>query len=369
MARTSTDSPAASVRDAQSTQVLGTIADLPRDYYEALTQLNTLPLWPSLRALLPRHQPTRRTQPVLWRYADIRPQLLRAGELTPIERAERRVLVLCNPGLGLENMQATPSIYVGLQLILPGEKAPNHRHTPSAIRFVIEGNGGYTIVEGEKLPMEKGDLILTPSLLWHDHGHEGEGPVVWLDALDLPLVYGLEASYAIEAPPQQVTRPAGHSARRYHQGGVIPYAALGAHRAQYPLLRFPWKDVRQTLDALSAVTPRNERVHVAYVNPETGRECLPTLGFSALLLRPGEEVVMPRRSASAVLHVVEGEGVLYVDEATHRFGEADTMAIPTHADVRIANGSAGHPLALFMVDDAPLQRALGFYEEFGRSSA
>ena len=226
----------------------------------------------------------------MWRYADIRPQLLRAGELTPIERAERRVLVLCNPGLGLESMQATPSIYVGLQLILPGEKAPNHRHTPSAIRFVIEGNGGYTIVEGEKLPMEKGDLILTPSLLWHDHGHEGEGPVVWLDALDLPLVYGLEASYAIEAPPQQVTRPAGHSTRRYRQGGVIPYAALGAQRAQYPLLRFPWKDVRRALDTLSAVTPSDERVHVAYVNPETGRECLPTLGFSALLLRPGEEI-------------------------------------------------------------------------------
>src|SRR4029453_4678325 len=151
------------------------------------------------------------------------------------------------------------SIYVGLQLILPGEKAPNHRHTPSATRFVIEGNGGYTLREGEKLSMEKGDLILTPSLLWHDHGHEGEGPVVWLDALDLPLVYGLEASYAIEAPPQQVTRPAGHSARRYRQGGVIPYAGLGARRAQYPLLRFPWKDVRQTLDALAAVAPRNER--------------------------------------------------------------------------------------------------------------
>jgi gentisate 1,2-dioxygenase len=122
--------------------------------------------------------------------------------------------------------------------------------------------------------MEKGDLILTPSLLWHDHGHEGEGPVVLLDALDLPLVYGLEASYAIEAPPQQVTRPAGHSTRRYRQGGVIPYAALGRQRAPYPLLRFPWKDVRQTLDAFSALTPRNERVHVAYVNPETGRECL-----------------------------------------------------------------------------------------------
>ena len=343
---------------------LGSVADLPPDYYAALTRINTLPLWPSLRALLPRHRPARRTQPVLWKYADVRPQLLRAGELTPIEKAERRVLVLCNPGLGLENMQATPSIYIGMQLILPGEKAPNHRHTPAAIRFVVEGRGGFTIVEGEKLPMEKGDLILTPSLLWHDHGHEGRGPVIWFDALDLPLVYGLEASYAIEAPRQRVTRPPGHSTQRYRQGGVVPYATLAGQRAGIPLLRFPWKDVRATLSALATVTPRDRLVHVAYVNPETGRACLPTLGFSALLLRPGEEAVLPKRSASAVLHVVDGVGCAYIDDTTHRFAEADTMAVPTHADVRIANASARRALALFMVDDAPLQRALGFYEEF-----
>ena len=350
---------------AAAANALGSVADLPPDYYAALTRINTLPLWPSLRALLPRSKPARRTQPVLWRYADVRPQLLRAGELTPIEKAERRVLVLCNPGLGLENMQATPSIYIGLQLILPGEKAPNHRHTPSAIRFVVEGQGGFTIVEGEKLPMERGDLILTPSLRWHDHGHDGDGPVIWLDALDLPFVYGLEASYAVEAPAQRVTRPAGHSTQRYRQGGVVPYATVGAQRAAYPLLRFPWSEVKATLAALASVTPRDERVHVAYVNPETGRECLPTLGFSALLLRPGEEIALPRRSASAVLHGVEGAGTAYIDEVTHRFGEADTMAVPTHADVRIVNASSKRTLMLFMVDDAPLQRSLGFYEEFG----
>lgn len=343
---------------------LGSVDDLPRDYYEALARRNLLPLWPSLRALLPRQAPARRTQPVLWRYADIRPQLLRAGELTPIEKAERRVLVLCNPGLGLENMQATPSIYIGLQLILQGEVAPNHRHTPSAIRFVVEGRGGFTIVDGEKLPMEKGDLILTPSLTWHDHGHEGEGPVIWLDALDLPLVYFLEASYAIEAPPQRATRPAGYGTSRYGQGGVVPYASLSARTTRYPLLRFPWRDVKATLEGLAHSTPRNERVHVAYVNPETGAPCLPTLGFSALLVRPGEEATLPKRSASAVLHVVEGRGTAAIDGTHHDFDEADTMAVPTHADVRIVNASSRHPLALFVVDDAPLQRALGFYEEF-----
>ena len=171
---------------------LGRLEDLPADYLAALATLSVAPLWPQLRGLLPRGMPARQTLPHAWRYQDIRPQLLRAGELTPIEKAERRVLVLCNPGHGLDKLIATPTIYVGLQLILPGEVAPNHRHTPTAVRFVVEGSGGFTCVDGEKCPMEKGDLILTPAGLWHEHGHEGTGPVIWLDALDLPLVYGID---------------------------------------------------------------------------------------------------------------------------------------------------------------------------------
>ncbi len=131
---------------------LGTIEDLPQEYVAAMTALNVGPLWPSLRAFLPYDIPARNTAPALWRYQDIRPLLMQAGELTPIEKAERRVLMLCNPGLGLENAQATPSIYLGYQMILPGETAPNHRHSPSAIRFVVEGEGGYTTVEGESCP-------------------------------------------------------------------------------------------------------------------------------------------------------------------------------------------------------------------------
>ena len=343
---------------------LGSVADLPVDYYDGLVAKNTLPLWPALRSVLPYGKPVRKTKPVLWRYADVRPDVIRAGELTPIEKAERRVIVMCNPGLGLENMQATPTIYIGLQLILPGETAPNHRHSPSAVRFVVEGKGGFTVVRGEKLPMEKGDLILTPPGLWHEHGHEGEGPVIWLDALDLPLVYGIDASYAIEAKPQAVTDPGNASAARFAQGGVIPYASLTRARADYPLLRFPWRGVRQALADMARVTPAGEPVHVAYVNPETGRECLPTLGFSALMLRAGEELALPRRSASAVLHVVEGGGTAVVDGVALPFGESDTLAVPTHADVRLANASGKAPAFLFMVDDAPLHRKLGFYEVF-----
>jgi gentisate 1,2-dioxygenase len=137
-----------------------------------------MPLSPSLRAALPYGKPSRRTVPTLWRYGDLRPELMRAGELTPVEMAEQRVLVLCNPGLGPEQLKATPSIYIGMQLILPGETAPNHLHTPSAVRIVVEGDGGLTVVRGERLQMKKGDLILTPPGLWRQHGHEGNEPVV-----------------------------------------------------------------------------------------------------------------------------------------------------------------------------------------------
>jgi len=343
---------------------LGRLEDLPPDYVKALAAQNTLPLWPSLRAVLPYGVPTRATQPVHWRYRDIRPQLLRAGELTPIEKAERRVLVLCNPGLGLENMKATATIYIGLQLILPGETAPNHRHTPSAVRFVVEGEGGFTVVDGEKLPMEKGDLILTPPGLWHEHGHEGKGPVVWLDALDLPVVYGIEASYAIEGKSQLVDKPLGLGSASYGTGGVLPYHSLDDRRRPYPMLRFPWKDVRRALRQLAEVTPSNQAVQLAYVNPETGRECLPTLGFSAIELRPGEALQMMKRSASSVMHVVEGAGTATVDRTTHQFEQTDTFAVPTHAQVRLVNGSSTTSTYLFVVDDAPLQRKLGIYEVF-----
>jgi gentisate 1,2-dioxygenase len=343
---------------------LGTLEELPIEYRNGLTANNLVPLWPNLRAALPYQIPTRRTQPMVWRYADIRPRLLQAGELTPIEKAERRVLVLANPGLGLDNMQATPSIYIGMQLILPQETAPNHRHSPSAVRFVVEGEGGFTVVEGEKLPMEKGDLILTPSKLWHEHGHEGTGPVVWLDALDLPIVYSLEASYCLEGAPQTVHNQPDASQTRYRRSGLVPYRSLDAARAPYPLRRFPWKETRAALLDLATVTDSGEIVQLAYVNPETGLECLPVLGFSAIMLRPGEAIRPARRSASAVLHVVEGAGQARIDGVTLDWSGQDTIAVPTHARVEIVNRSTKTPSFLFQVDDAPMQRKLGFFEEF-----
>ena len=199
---------------------LGRIEDLPKEYVQDLRDLNLVPLWPSLRGVLPPKTPTRQTKPTHWPYKSIKPLLLKAGELTPIEKAERRVLVLANPGHGLEKMQASAAMYLGMQLLMPGEWAPSHRHTPNAVRMIVEGEGAYTTVDGEKCPMSRGDLILTPTGLWHEHGHDGTDPVIWLDVLDLPLVYYMEASYHINGDRQTVVPSQGD--KQYARGGVVP---------------------------------------------------------------------------------------------------------------------------------------------------
>jgi gentisate 1,2-dioxygenase len=230
-------------------QELGRLEDLPSEYREALSRQNLVPLWPSLRGVLPPEKPRANTIATHWTYKAIRPLLLRAGDLTPIEKAERRVLVLANPGHGLEKMQASAAMYLGMQLLLPGEWAPAHRHTPNAVRMIVEGEGAYTTVNGEKLPMSRGDLILTPTGLWHEHGHDGDAPVVWLDVLDLPLVYYLEASYHINGPRQE--EKAGRGDRAYARGGVVPTKMFARAGDAYPMLRYPWTDTRAALQTLA----------------------------------------------------------------------------------------------------------------------
>ena len=188
--------------------------------------------------------------------------------------------------------------------------------------------------------------------------------MVWLDALDLMLVYGLEASYAVEGPIQEDNNMADASQTRYRRAGLVPYQSLSAARPAYPLVRFPWNEVRAALADLATAQARDEAVQLAYVNPETGTECLPTLGFSAQMLRPGEEARPPRRSASSAVHVIEGEGQSEIDGETLEWAGSDTLAIPTHARVVHRNGSSDKPAYIFHIDDAPLQRKIGIYEEF-----
>ncbi|MDA8258706.1 MAG: cupin domain-containing protein [Betaproteobacteria bacterium] len=339
---------------------LGRLEDLPEDYRAALTEKNLVPLWPSLRAVLPPGKPAIRTRPTCWSYQGLRPLLMRAGELTPIEKAERRVLVLANPGHGLEKMQASATIYLGMQLLQPGEWAPAHRHTPNAVRMIVEGEGAYTTVEGEKCPMSRGDLILTPTGMWHEHGHDGNDPVVWLDVLDLPIVYYCEASYVTEGKAQTVTAEGGE--QDFMRGGVVPAPMFVRSGKAFPMLRYPWVDVRRTLETMAARRPELEAVQVAYVNPENGHDCQRILGYSALMLRPGERLAMPARSTAMVFHQIEGAAAVSAAGADFRLDAADTCCIPGYTPITLANRSSKHPAFIFIADDAPLQKKLGVYE-------
>ena len=268
---------------------LGRLDDLPADYRAALARQNLVPLWPNLRAVMPAGQPRPATRATHWSYEALKPLLIQAGELTPIEKAERRVLVLANPGHGLDKMQASAAVYLGMQLLLPGEWAPAHRHTPNAVRMVVEGEGAWTTVGGERCPMQRGDLILTPTGLWHEHGHDGDQPVAWLDVLDLPLMHYLEASYHVDGERQAADGQRGD--RVYAHGGVVPMPVFERARKAYPMLRYPWLDVRAALQALADDAPDVAAVQVAYVNPETGADVQNVLGYSALWAAAGPQTV------------------------------------------------------------------------------
>ena len=339
---------------------LGRLEDLPQDYRDALTQRNLVPLWPSLRGVLPPHIPTRQTTATHWPYETIKPLLLQAGELTPIEKAERRVLVLANPGHGLEKMQASPAIYLGMQLLLPGEWAPSHRHTPNAVRMVVEGEGAWTTVDGEKCMMSRGDLILTPTGLWHEHGHDGQEPVVWLDVLDLPLVYYMEASYHINGDRQN--QIVGRGDRAYARGGVLPTPVFQRTNKRYPVLRYSWVDVKAALESLAADRPDLEAIQVTYVNPETGEDAENILGFYALMLRPGQTLSLPARSPAQVFHQIEGSVEVTVQSQVFALAQADTCCAPGYTAVRLRNGSTEQAAFVFIADEAPLHRKLGVYE-------
>ncbi len=338
-------------------------AELPPEYRARLASLSLLPAWTLLRAVMPVGAPVHQAQAKHWCYRDIRPELLRAGQLVTAERAERRVLAFVNPGIDPARMSTTPSIFFGLQLILPGERAPNHRHVPAAARIIVEGEGAYTTVNDEKIRMEPGDIVFTPPHRWHDHGHEGVGPVIWMDVLDHPLAVPLDISYVIPGTLRDhYSNLPDTSETHYRMAGLIPYRRPAEIRPDYPMSRYRWAHAREALDAVADITAKDDPVHLRYVNPETGENTLKTLGFSARLLRPGETQSPDKSSANWVLQMVDGCCEITINGEMFSCETHDTIAIPTYAGVTIHNNSSS-PAYMIQVDDTPTQSKLGFYEE------
>ena len=221
------------------------------DFYHRLKTKSAAPLWEQLADLV-LAQPRPACVPALWRYEEMRPYLMESGKLITADEAERRTLMIENPGLqGIP--QITQSLYAGLQLVLPGEVTPTHRHVAAALRFVIEGEGAYTSVDGTKITMHPGDLILTPSWTYHDHGNFTDAPVVWMDGLDIPVVNMLDASFAEHYPggTKAVVQEDGDSPFSF------PYARMRALAGNAPGSRIHYGGERTmpTIDAWLSLLP------------------------------------------------------------------------------------------------------------------
>ena len=330
-----------------------------REFYGRLDQKSVAPLWEVLARIIPP-EPTPETVPVSWKYDELRPLLLEAGGLLTPKEAERRVLVLENPGVRGQS-RVTQSLYAGLQLILPGEIAVCHRHAASALRFVIEG-GGYTAVDGERTTMHAGDFILTPSWTYHDHGNTGDTPVIWLDGLDVPIVNLFDTSFAEHYPGdvQPNTIADGDSLVRYG-ANMLPVDYTPA-RLSSPIFNYPYTRSREALHELSRNGPPHpcHGVKMRFVNPATGGYPMPTIGAFMQWLPAGFRGKAYRATDATVFSVVEGRGRAKVGSMTVNWGPRDIFVAPSWAPVTLESEQEA---VVFSFSDRPAQKSLGLWRE------
>ena len=227
-----------------------------RAFYDRIDKDNMTALWTVMGALI-TPEPKSACVPALWRFDAIRKAMLEAGKLITAKEAERRVLVLENPGLRGQS-KITTSLYAGVQLVMPHEVAPAHRHSQSALRFVLEGKGAHTSVDGERTLMRPGDFIITPYMAWHDHGNDTDEPMFWLDGLDIPLIQMLDASFVerLDEEEQPIGKPEGDSLARYG-ANLLPVDQRG-RPATSPIFNYPYDRTREALRQLAkAGEPRS----------------------------------------------------------------------------------------------------------------
>src|SRR5919202_1313218 len=259
-----------------------------RGFYGRMEKKNPEPLGEVLHALIP-DEPATRCKPYLWKYKGVRPYITEAGKLITAKEAIRRVLVLENPGMRGESC-ITQSLYAGLQLILPGEIAPSHRHSQSALRFIVEGAGAYTAVDGERTTMYPGDFIITPSWTFHDHGNPGSEPVVWMDGLDIRIVELFAAQFHEVYPEevQPIARSEGAATARFGNG-LAPLGANAPFGKTSPIFNYPYARSRESLELMSR-DQAPDPCHgwkMTFINPLTGGHAMPTIAAFIQLVPSG----------------------------------------------------------------------------------
>jgi gentisate 1,2-dioxygenase len=306
--------------------------------------------------------PKTRVKPHLWKWHDIYDSLLQAREKISLASGsvERRVIRLVNPGMA-DNEMTSHTMLLSFQLIQPGEVAPAHRHTMAAIRFILQGKGAYTNVDGQKMVMEDGDLILTPQWSWHEHAHDGDEPMIWIDGLDVPLIQSLQAI----------------SFQPYRQGrlpvneGIDPQAYCGLTRPvetngqeSMPLLHYRWRDTYPSLQRLGrGNASAYDGVALEYINPATGGSTLPTLSCWIQMLRPGDRTKSHRHNSTSIYHAFRGSGMTMINGQPFHWEKGDTFIVPLWSWHEHANDSSTEEAILFSMHDVPVLKAFGLYRE------
>jgi len=334
-------------------------------YYQELEKLKAGALWNVANKIEP-WEPKSDSVPVLWRYKDLRDYVLRSVDLVTPEEAGRRVIYLNNPGRQ-DVSAAVGWLYSGLQVMHPGEAASAHRHSSSALRFIMEGTGAYTIVDGHKMTLGGNDFVLTPNGCWHEHGVSEDGTTcIWQDGLDIPFVNAMEAGfYGVHPDLQQaVTHPVNDAAHIWGGRGLQP--TLHDWQKPYsPLLKYEWEPTYEALQNYAKVTDGSpyDGIIMDYVNPLTGGPVMATIGASMQMLRPGEHTKAHRHTGSIIYQVAKGKGYSIINGKRFDWQERDIFCVPSWMFHEHANASDSEDACLFSFHDLPVLRALNLYYE------
>lgn len=346
---------------AQKDVAVASLDQIRAAFHERMHANHMYGLWELASQMTPCPQP--KMIAYMWQWSRLQSIIDESAAAVPVGD-ERRALQLFNPGLG-GRWATTNSLIAAVQLLLPGEVARAHRHTPTAIRFIIEGRGAYTAVDGERVYMAPGDLILTPSWSWHDHGNETNERVVWMDGLDIPLIQSVEAMFFQFYTARQVssTRPPNASKQLHGHTHLGPTWVKEKPQSS-PLLLYSWD---RTHEALSALRQHEgspfDGIALEYRHPQTGGPVLPTMACWIQLIRPEERTKAHRHTGSAVYHVVQGEGETVIEGQRFIWSKGDIIALPSWALHEHANTSKSEDAVLFSIQDTPVLHALNLYYE------
>jgi gentisate 1,2-dioxygenase len=323
-------------------------------------------------------EPSKTISAHMWEWRDYYPMLQRAASLLDVDRTFRRSFMFSNPAL-FPKAFMTSTLDGACSLYNPGERAPVHRHTPSASRLGLKGVGGFSTVEGEKCEIGKGDLVLTPAGNWHDFGNESDEQALFMDVVNDPLCLALgatfydadyyeqdEADSTLSVPRrlQKITHPLNRSEKLYSTGGLLPKHARssrGWNPTASPMYVYRFEQVRAALERIrDDYTQPHEGVVIEYVNPVTGEAAMPTMTFSMQLLRPGETSSSMRSTGSSVNCIVEGGGTSQVGDRLFKWEPNDVFVIPQWTWYQHKN-IAGRDAFLYSVSDEATMRKLGLY--------